>query len=193
MVSQTLLQALSTNNVPFIPARYFTPTTGRAPIKWIVLHSMEAPDKPGTARAVARYFQTLTRPASAHYCVDGNEVVQCVQTKDVAYGAPGANRMGLHIEMAGYAAETAEQWEEPFSLQTIENAAWLAGLILLPKFPAIPIKFVNAAGLRAGELGITTHAEVTKAFNGTHTDPGAGFPIDRFLAFAQEARAHVTK
>lgn len=159
------------------------------------MHSMEAADKPGTARAVARYFQTMTRKASAHYCVDGAEIIQCVQTKDVAYGAPGANHNGLHVELAGFAAETVDQWEQPFSLQTIENAAWLLGLILLPKFPNIPIKFLNAAAVAAGESGITTHAEVTAGlpqFHGTHTDPGANFPMTRFLQMVTEARAHHT-
>jgi hypothetical protein len=36
----------------------------------------------------------------------------------------------------------------------------------------IPPVWLSADGLRRGGRGVTTHAECTKAFGGTHTDPG---------------------
>ena len=46
----------------------------------------------------------------------------------------------------------------------------------------IPIAWLYAADLKAGKRGITTHDAVSKAFKrGTHWDPGAGFPVERYL------------
>ena len=44
------------------------------------------------------------------------------------------------------------------------------------------MQFIDAEGLKAGKKGVTTHAEVSKAFKkSNHTDPGLGFPMDRIL------------
>lgn len=40
---------------------------------------MEAPEKSTTAEAVARYFATTATPASAHYNVDDDSIVQSVR------------------------------------------------------------------------------------------------------------------
>jgi hypothetical protein len=53
----------------------------------------------------------------------------------------------------------------------------------------IPPVFVTAAGLKAGKRGITTHAEVSKAFPndaGNHHDPGAGWPAQYFVKLVKE-------
>jgi N-acetyl-anhydromuramyl-L-alanine amidase AmpD len=178
--------ALDFNSLPFIQARWYTNTgsTGRERRK-IVIHSMEAPEKGDTAEATARYFAGLpaTRKASAHYCVDNNSVVQTVQTKDVAFAAPGANHDGIHIELAGYARQTRSEWEDSYSLAMLEIAADLCRF-LSPRF-GIPAVFLTAKDLKANpeSRGCTTHAEVTKAFHrSTHTDPGTGFPMDWFLS-----------
>jgi hypothetical protein len=52
----------------------------------------------------------------------------------------------------------------------------------------IPMEFVDAPGLVALKRGITTHAEVTKAFKGgDHWDPGPGFPVDAYMDFIKTA------
>lgn len=175
-------------SLPYVQCRWLVQTDGREARK-IVLHSMEAPEKGDTAEAIARYFATTERPASAHYCCDNNSVVQCCQTRDVAYGAPGANHDGVHIELAGYARQSAEEWRDAYSAAMLELAAELCGKILVPKFK-IPVLFLTAAMMRARPeaRGITTHAEVSKAFNrSTHTDPGKGFPVVEFLIRVREA------
>lgn len=170
---------------PFVQARWFTPTNGRA-IKWIVIHSMEAPESSNTAENVANYFKAGTVKASAHYCVDNNSVVQCVLDKDVAYAAPGANSTGLHIELAGYARQSRAEWLDAYSQPMLRLAAKLTA-DKLREF-GIPIQSIAAAGLLAGLPGITRHVDVSNAFHlSTHTDPGVGFPMDVFLQFVREA------
>jgi hypothetical protein len=46
----------------------------------------------------------------------------------------------------------------------------------------IPASLLGAEQIRTGVRGVTTHAEVTKAFKtpGGHLDPGPGFPTQWF-------------
>lgn len=166
----------------FIPARWFTPTSGRD-IRWLVLHVPQFPERPDAAEALARYFQRGERKASTHYVVDDTEIVQCVHDDDVAFGAASANRHGLHWEMVGFAEQTPDQWDDDYSQKVIARTAAHVGEKAAQY--GIPLRFVDAAGLRRGEPGITTHYEVNRAWPSTgHTDPGRHFPIARFLALA---------
>lgn len=184
------------DKIVFIQAQHFTALAPGRHVQLIVLHSMEAPEKGTTAEAVARYFAAGSggRPASAHYCIDNDSIVQCVQTKDVAFAAPNANRNGIHLEHAGYARQTRDEWLDAFGVAMLKNSAWLCGQILIPKF-GIPVKFLGAADLKRGRVdtrikGFTTHAAITQAFNpGGHTDPGPGFPMTEYLGFVRQAVA----
>lgn len=164
----------------YVQARHFTPTSGRQ-IDLIVVHDMEAPEKPGTAERVAAWFAGATAPrASAHWCFDSDSAVRCVRDRDVAWHAPGANHNGLGYEHAGYARQTREEWLDPYGRAMLEVSARQARLDC--RQYAIPVRFVDAAGLKRGERGITTHREVTEAFRrSTHWDPGPGFPMDHYL------------
>lgn len=174
--------------IPFVQARNYTATGSRGrTIGLVVLHDMEAPEYPGTAMKVARWFAGATAPqASAHYCVDNAELVQCVKDLDVAWHAPGANHNGIGIEHAGYASQRRDQWMDPYSTACLRMSAALTQY-LCDKY-AIPVAFLDAPALLAGFRGITTHAEVSKAWRKTsHTDPGAGFPMDLYLAMVRDA------
>jgi hypothetical protein len=178
-------------NIPFKQARWFTATTGRVRRK-IVIHSMEAPEKGKTAENIAGYFAGLpsNRKASAHYCIDNDSIVQCVQTRDVAFAAPGANNDGIQLELAGYARQTREEWLDPYSTAVLKNAAWLCGVVLVPKIN-IPVVFIPAATMKRNPRaeGFTTHNEVSQAFKqSSHWDPGPGFPFDLFLSWVNAAR-----
>jgi hypothetical protein len=171
----------------FVQAKWFTPTNGRE-ITLGVVHRMEAPDKPTTAEAVALFFQNLpaTRKASAHSCVDSDSDVQCVLDKDIAYGAPGVNHNGYHIEFPGYSKD--DDWSAPGMDAALRRGANIfAEKAALYRFPLV---WRNAADLAAGHLsGLTSHWEVTKAHIGgnDHTDPGVYFPVGRFMELVQAA------
>ena len=166
----------------FIQARWYTPSDHRV-IDWLVLHTAETNELSGTARAVAHYFAETDRKASAHYIADQAEIVQSVHDKDVAYGAPSANRRGLHFEHAGRAAQTAEDWKDPYSEQMLAlSAALVAKKCQEYGIPAVKL---GPSELKAGQKGICGHADCTKAFGGSHTDPGSSFPWDRYISMVR--------
>lgn len=171
---------------PYIAARWKRTLRPGREIKWIVLHSMEAPEKGDTAESCARFFQRTQRMASAHYCVDNNSIIQSVLDKDIAYGASGANRYGLHIEFPGFARQSAEEWRDTYSDAALSRGAWLVRE--KARKYSIPVRFLEWNDLRANRPGITTHAEVEKAFPSSgHWDPGPHFPIDWFMALVEAA------
>lgn len=174
-------------DLPFIQARHYAKCNGVRRPKWVVLHSMEIENKPESAENVARYFANIPfdvpnyKKASAHICVDQNSAVRCVPDNDIAYAAPGSNDEGLHIELAEFARSSEGKWLEENGRAMLNIAApivrdWCVSF-------GIPMTFVDYKGLRRGEKGVTTHYEVSLAFGWTdHTDPGKGFPIQKFLA-----------
>ena len=154
----------------------------RNTVNWIVLHSMEAPESATRAEVVADWFADPKRAprASAHYNVDCDSIVQSVREDNIAWHAPGANHHGIGIEHAGYARQTARQWRDGFSEPMLLRSAWLAARAALRW--SIPVQYVDREGLRDERRGITTHNEVTYAWRkSTHTDPGAGFPVDWYI------------
>ncbi len=166
--------------IAFVQARNFTPGR-RACIGLVVLHSAEAIERNDTAERLAAWAAGPQAARSSwHYAVDADSVVQSVREADTAWHAPGANHNGIGIEHAGYAKQTSDDWSDPYSSAMLERSAVLVSGICARH--AIPLAFVDASGLVRGERGITTHAEVSKAFKkSTHTDPGKGFPLDAFL------------
>lgn len=177
-------------------AAHYTP--GRIkPIRLICLHTMESQEKPGTAVRVAAWFSDKNRApqASPHMCVDGSQanvkpgqkypapIVRVVDDGDTAWAAPGANADGLHIEMAGIAAQSVANWADAYSLAVIENAATVSA-IWCKKYE-IPVKHLTLAEVQDGKTkGFIGHVDATNAFKipgFNHTDPGANFPWEYFL------------
>ena len=164
----------------FKQARWYTSSSIQRGISLIVVHCPQYPENNQAAERLAAYFATTTRKASTHAVCDNDSLWECVHDGDVAWGASGANRHGLHIEIAGYAEQSAAEWADPFSEAAIKIAAkWCREKAVLY---AVPVVFLDAAALQAGRAGFTTHREVEKAFPSTgHVDPGPNFPIAHFL------------
>lgn len=176
------------SHIPFMPARNFTSIPGNdvtRQIDLIVIHTMEAHEKPDTAENVAAWAAGTNAPrASWHFAIDMDSIVQCVKDKDVAWHAPGANHNGLGFEHAGFAKQTDPEWRDEYSTRMLRLSAALCA-DRCEKY-SIPIRFVDADGLRRGERGVTTHAEVTEAFRkSNHWDPGKYFPMDRYLSWVR--------
>lgn len=167
----------------YIPAKNQGPLRVGGIIKWIVIHAMQAPEKPYTARAVANWGASSIAPqASWHYAIDAIEVIQSVREDVVAWGAKGANRFGIHLEHAGYAEQTPDEWNDDYSRACLARSAELARDIAIRH--GIPFERIGPAGLLAGKPGFCGHVDVTVAFSAGkgHTDPGAWFPWDRYMA-----------
>lgn len=178
--------------IKFVQAQNYT-RSNRADtaITLLVIHDMEGSELPDKAETVARWFAGASPKnpaprASAHYAIDCNSIVQMVREKDIAWHAPGANHNGIGVEHAGLARQTREQWLDPYSKTMLLISAGL--MARLCKRYTLPIKFVDAAGLKMGDHGITTHRAVTEAFKkSTHTDPGPNFPMVWYLEQVQTA------
>ena len=161
----------------FYKAYHTSGTRPLSKVTLIVWHDEEAP----SARGAAAYFQTKQSGGSAHLCVDDNECYRCLANEDIPWGAPGANEQGFHIEQAGYAKWSAVIWKK--HLNTLRRCAYKTALHC--KLFGIPTQFLKAADLSAGKHGITTHREVSKAFGGTHTDPGPFYPVPVVMWFVR--------
>jgi hypothetical protein len=156
--------------------------SGRRPlsaINLIVMHATQG----GTARSVAVYFRNPKSGGSATLVVDDYSCYRCLADNEIPWGAPGANYNGFHIEQCGYASWTAVLWSKTHR-RTLMRAAYKAAYHA-KKYGLKP-RFLTAANLKAGmRNGITTHAECTKAFGGSHTDPGKGWPRLLFMTMVR--------
>ena len=153
---------------------------GNRPIVFVV-HSPEAPETDMTAENVARYLATSPRIASVHFCSDNNSVVRTARDTDRVAGAGGANDIGLHVEIAGYAGQTAEQWMDNYSRAALMKTAILFAEVA-HKHWGIPARTMTDAQLRSKTYpGIVTHAQCVRVFGGSHWDPGPNFPMNYFV------------
>ena len=177
----------------FIEARWYKRgRSGRAPVLWIV-HDEEYPERPDSAERVGAYFATVPRTASAHACVDSNSIVGCVDWNNTAYhaGHSATNLCSIGIEHSGYAHQTREQWLDAYGLAMLDLSARLfadvgSGMYRIPPYRLTSVQ-IRAAVAGTGPGGICSHGDITRAFSirGGHTDPGANFPWDWYLARCQ--------
>lgn len=153
-------------------------------VRLVVIHSTEG----GTALSVARYFARASTRASTQLVIDDDGCYRCVPDLVIPWGAPGANRHGLHIEHCGFARWNREEWLRHRA--TIERSAikaarwcWQYG---------IPRRWLTLGQLKGGEPGFCTHAQCSVAFppNSGHHDPGGGFPKPLYM---QLVRKHYAK
>jgi hypothetical protein len=131
----------------------------------------------GTAESVARYFATDAATGSAHLVVDENACYRTLPNDVIPWAAPGANAAGFHIEQVGYAKWSPRLDEPPSDVEP----GGVQGGVSLRSCSASRPSGLSADGLRRGGKGVTTHAECTKAFGGTHTDPGRLWPRTFFM------------
>ena len=153
-------------------------TRAASSIRLIVLHSTEG----STAAGAAGWFTNSEAQGSAHLCVDDDECYRTLAENVIPWGAKGANTSGLHIEIAGFAAWSKQEWLE--HTEGLRRAAFKAAR--LAKKYGIPLELLSDRELERGERGFVTHAQCAAVFGGTHSDPGSGFPLDRFMRWARE-------
>lgn len=116
---------------------------------------------------------------SYHSLVDHEKVVDCNTPGWVTWSTGNlGNQVGLHISFVWWAATTREEWLAQTAL--LLRGAWKVAQWV--KEFNIPLVYVDGPGLTRGERGISTHDASRIAWGvTTHTDPGAGFPMDEFI------------
>lgn len=147
-------------------------------IRLIVIHSTEG----STAAGAAGWFENPASKGSAHLCVDDRECFRTLSDDAIPWGAIGANTSGVHIEIAGFAKWSKAEWLE--HTEGLRRAAYKAAQFA--KKYEIPVELLNNKELKSGKSGIVTHAQCAVVFDGSHTDPGPNFPLDRFIQWARE-------
>jgi N-acetyl-anhydromuramyl-L-alanine amidase AmpD len=176
-------------SIPFVQAKNCGPTRQASDVKLIVVHTMETPEKPHTAKNVALWFASVNAPqASAHYCLDADDTVQCVDELTVAWGAPGANRDGVHLEHAGYAAQSSPQWSDDYAMRMLARSAALAADIA--RRYDIPLDKLSPGDLADRTVkGFCGHVDITNGRNAGqgHQDPGPNFPWATYLDMVRQA------
>lgn len=180
---------LDLSKIAYLPARNFRRVTTPRAIDLLVIHTAEIAEQPTSAEALMSWVAGPKAPmASWHFAVDNDSITRSVLDEHIAFHAPGANERGIGIELCGYAAQTAKQWEDEYSQRVLENAAQL--MAELSRKHNIPLRVLDAAALKRGERGITTHSAVSLAYKkSTHWDPGPHFPMDSLLERITELRA----
>jgi len=176
----------------------------RTTVHWLVLHVMQAPEKPSTAEAVANWAAGKSGEpprVSWHWAYDNDSSVLCVPEEHVAWHASKANRFGIGYEHAGYCDQTRAEWLDDYSAAMLWLSAQAAAKITGPRWNLPLDNVVDAAGLKRAyaefidrglpvpnELrGITTHHAVTIGLGGTHTDPDPNWPMDVYLDWVKKA------
>lgn len=164
---------------PYVPARH--QGGRRSHTQFAVVHTMEAPKSPRRAEDTAHYFASGSTIGSAHFCVDNNSVVQCVDERNTANHAAGANAISVGIEHAGYASQSAPEWSDGYNIGMLRDHSAPLMRKILHQFD-LPNRYVQAKDLRQGAKGWTTHWQVTVAFRGSrgHWDPGPNFPFAQY-------------
>lgn len=172
------------------------------PYDHVVIHSAVMKCEPGGAEALGRMNQTSTT-GSWHYAVDPTGAVQCSWDRIICWAAP-PNWRKIQIEMADWPKpwpsgrrtkmwwanlKRGWRWALPGHRAMLRETAKLTAELLLQG--NLPLQYVNARQLKAGQRGWTTHAQVTQAFHeSTHWDPGA-WPRRRFGRLVRHYAAQI--
>lgn len=173
-------------DLPWVPPKAWNSGRAAGQPTVIVIHTTEGSEGLKSAEDGAAYDQRRTDGTSTHYFCDQDTVVQCVRTTDRANAAKASgNKIGIHYELCGKAAQTPDQWHDEASLGTFRNAAKQAARDA--KKHGLPVRRLTAAQVRAGEKGFCAHNDISDAFGeSNHTDPGRNYPWAEFLALVND-------
>lgn len=143
----------------------------------IVYHDTEGHDEAGIRdlAGVAFYWHGISWGPGSQIGVDAEGyTARYVDDLEIAYHVENHNTGSLGIEQIGFARFLPSVWLlRPKQLETV--AHWTAYWSVTY---GIPLKLDV-------EHGVSTHAMQSRAFHGSHTDPGTGYPLQRVLDRAQ--------
>jgi len=151
-----------------------------AVIDRIYVHTNEGPQGPGAARNLVGYL--AREDGGYQLVVDDAEVVRAAGDDVIVWAEGGDNTHALSICFIGYAAFSLADWQTPYSAAMLERGAQaVAAWCRQYNVPAVRVP-AGAPGQAPTGRGIAEHADDHDPHSQGHTDPGAGFPIDAFIA-----------
>ncbi|MFA5387929.1 MAG: N-acetylmuramoyl-L-alanine amidase [Candidatus Paceibacterota bacterium] len=151
-------------------------------IRLIVLHDMENTDRDDAAENTGSWFENRASGGSTHYGVDNDSIQSYLADNVICWGAPHANLDGIHIEQMGKASWSTAEWLKNAD-GTLKRTAWL--MRKLSKRLNVPLVLLSDSEVRAGKKGVVTHAQISRIYGGTHTDPGRGYPLSYVMKLAR--------
>lgn len=134
-----------------------------------------------SARNEASYATRRTDGVSAHFFADDREVIQSLDTADIAghAGSWQGNTYSIAVEITGHVHWSRDRW--------LKSVAWdkLARVLaIVSRHHNIPPVWVTVEQMKANPKvrGAYDHNQMRLAWGGTdHTDPGPNFPWDHLL------------
>ena len=152
---------------------YKSDPRGTRPVRLVVLHTTEGAL---TAAALGAYFYRPDVMASSHVGIGTDGIRQYVSYSRSAWTVRSGNPISDNAEICGFAHWTREQWLNDHRQLLDLAAGWVRGRCLAR---GIPIRKLSTAEVAAGKAGVIGHWDWTVGMrDGTHTDPGTGFPWD---------------
>lgn len=150
---------------------------GGTAVRVLAIHTTEGW---GTARQLveADWWE-----GSSHVVIDETEIVPGVPYERAAWTLRSGNHWSENAELIGWASRSRDNWLRDHMPQLNLTAAWLAARA---KARGIPLVKLTPEQYAAGAKGVIGHSDHTLGLHdGSHLDPGTGFPWDIVLAKAQ--------
>lgn len=153
---------------------------GAAKVRLIVIHTAEGAR---TAADLGRYFHNAAVQVSSHVGIDEQNIQQYVPYEQAAWTVRSANPISDNAELCGFAKWTRDEWLNQHRGMLQHTAAWIAERCAAR---GIPIVKLTPAQVAAGQAGVMGHVDWTVGMkDGSHSDPGPGFPWDVVIAMAK--------
>jgi hypothetical protein len=148
----------------------------------LVIHTMEGFTGANGAKDCAIYFQGNVG-ASSQVCIDNNRgtIWECVSRSYGSWTQCGYNSVAISCEQSGFASWSRDYWLSNRSNQLHNIADWLAEE---SRATGIPLTDISSSSAQGSGRGVCYHSELGSAGCG-HSDPGAGFPLDKVLEWAK--------
>jgi N-acetyl-anhydromuramyl-L-alanine amidase AmpD len=161
---------------PFHSAR------GSKPVRLVIVHSAEGSR---TVESLGQWFQRAGTKASSHAGIDDTRIEQYVRYDRAAWTTRSANAISDNVELCGFAKWTRDEWlAHPRMLELC--AQWISDRCIAR---TIPIRKLTPVEVAAGKAGVCGHVDWTVGMrDGTHQDPGPGFPWDHVIELAAGGR-----
>lgn len=146
---------------------------------WVTVHTAEGIR---TASDLKAFFEHSTN-SSAHAVADDSTLLDNLVPYDrAAWTLRNGNSRSDNLELCGFAAWSRDEWITNHQGMLNNAAAWVRARCLAR---GIPIVHIGPADVKAGRAGVIGHVDYTNGTgDGTHWDPGPGFPWDIVIARA---------
>ena len=150
------------------------------PVIWVVIHTAEGAR---TTQALGNYFAKPSAGASSHVGIDDRGVEQYVPYSEAAWTLRAGNSLSDNAELCGFASWSRETWLHEHRGMLDHAAAWIAQRCAARGIPLVKLSPADVAVRRPGVIG--HHDYTVGTHDGSHWDPGPGFPWDYVMAVAQ--------